>query len=82
MEEVRAAIDGSPLLATGASSRVYKAVLRLQEVAIKVVDLACFTLQSRALWAREAELLASIGHHPNIVRLRGYVATTLGEWCS
>ncbi len=69
------AIAGREPDAAGGSGPLYHALLRGQPVAIKVVTLTGLVDSSRALLAREVDLLASLAQHrhPNIVQLRGCV---------
>ncbi len=77
IEEVQSAISGKEPDAVGGSGLLYRTLLRGQPVAIKVVTLAGLVDSSRALLAREVELLASMARHPNIVQLRGCVGRSV-----
>ena len=62
---------GHRVLGSGAFGAVYRAQWRGSDVAVKMITCADIGPEELSAFDREVNLLATIGHHPNIVRLMG-----------
>ncbi len=75
-DEVAAAVKLGYAFATGGTGDVYCGFIKRKAVAIKQVKDTCRPAPvSAAEVSREVELLGRVPSHPNIVRLRGSVAS-------